>query len=752
MVRRHSFKHKLTLWVVGVATVMSAAIFGVCIHYAAEEVRKDVLKTAGSKLDYALRALDEGLTATEISAENLVGVNLSSLTCRDTLALYPFLKIFLDSNPRLQGVVLGYESSDFSPCMMRRGDDYIHLDLAQSMDYRSGDWYRKTVEAGEPRWSKPFCVRGGDVMSTYNIPLRDEAGEVYAVVAAALSLNAMADSLQTLKPYPHAMLTVVDEDGTFVAHPDTSFILKKSLQSVIDSVPYEANPDILDAIMSRTRGWDRYDDFNEVHYLFHAPAEKVKWTVTLDMPRRDIASGLDVMFWSMTVTTVIGLLLLLAVCYALISRITRPLEDFATAAKKISGGDFDAELPALKAHDELYDLRDALSSMEGSLTSYISRLRKTTEEKAAIEGELNIAKSIQMAMAPKTFPAREDIEISASITPAKAVGGDLYDCIIDGDELVFCIGDVSGKGVPAALIMAITIALFRTASSHTKSPSSIAGAINDLISKDNEQNMFITLLIGHLHLRTGVIEWCNCGHNPPVLSGKFDSSMPVNIPIGVIPDFDYKGAETTLPKESFLFLYTDGVTEASDSSQSLFGSDRLLKSLDTSSSSAAVDSVRRAVAEFVGGAEQSDDITMLCLKYHGRPETLSIVNDVSEMPRVTAYVEDVCARAGLDCRQKYHVDLAVDEAVTNAVLYAYPDGTRGQVRLSSSVADGSLTFVLENDGPEFDPTQKGDPDITLSAEERPVGGLGIFLIRKVMDEVSYRRNGETNVLTMIKKI
>ena len=773
MSKGRSLKYRLALWVIGVAVLIFAAIFGICLFYAAREVRANFLLTANSKLDYAITTLDEMMVTAEVSAENLIVVNGETLASRKKKSLYRLLEQFLDANPSVQGVVVGYEhdstSTGFAPYLMRGEEgNYITLDLAATKDYRDSDWYGTTLLEGSPRWSIPFRESNGSCITSYNVPLRDAADSVYAILAVDLNLSFVSDSLQALHLYPHALVTVLDNDGTFVAHPDASYIMTESLESVTASVPYEPNLDILQSIRSHERDWDVYDDGRHAHFFFHAPAERLGWTVTLDMPRSDIAGGLDKMFNVMLLTMFLGLVLLLGVCIAIISRITRPLEKFASAAREISGGDFHASLPEVGGDRELNDLKEALSSMESSLDTYIAELRSTTEEKAAIEGELNIARSIQMSMIPKKFPPfpdRTEIDVFAMMDPAKAVGGDLYDYTLVGDDLVFCIGDVSGKGVPAALIMAIASVLFRTITKHSHNPAHIAAALNSAICRDNDQNMFITMIIGHCNLRTGEFECCNCGHNLPVTNAAvngegiavpgtdygFIRTMPTNLPLGVMPDFEFEQMTMKISRGVRLFLYTDGVTEAENASKKLFGDDRLLGCIGGTTSEDLITGVRKAVDEFAAGAEQSDDITMLCFQYMGDGMHLSIANYIEEMSKVGPFVAEVCDRYGISKDVAFQIDVAMDEAVANVVMYSYPEGVKGPVRLSASRMDGAVKFVLENEGVEFDPTAHGEVDTTLSAEDRPIGGLGIFLIKKIMDEVTYAREDGTNVLTMIKK-
>ena len=271
-------------------------------------------------------------------------------------------------------------------------------------------------------------------------------------------------------------------------------------------------------------------------------------------------------------------------------------------------------LPEVHSKDEIKDLHDSLVYMQQSLSGYVSEQRTTTASKERIESELSIAREIQMGMIPKIFPPypeREDVDLHAILHPAKEVGGDLYDFFIDNDRLYFVIGDVSGKGVPASLFMAIARSLFRTLAQQATSPAEIMSKMNRSISENNEANMFVTLIIGILDLKTGSLRFCNAGHNPPIIIGADGNTTllkaKIQLFVGVLEDMEYTDEEITLEKNTRLFLYTDGITEAENASKELYGEDRLLSTLaplGTFDVRIIVDTVVRSVASHVQQAEE----------------------------------------------------------------------------------------------------------------------------------------------------
>ena len=267
-----------------------------------------------------------------------------------------------------------------------------------------------------------------------------------------------------------------------------------------------------------------------------------------------------------------------------------------------------------KAHDQLQATHEEL------LTAY-DQLEETTAAKERIESDLRIARNIQMGMVPSNFPERPDLDLYASMTPAKEVGGDLYGYYLDGDQLYIALGDVSGKGVPASLFMAQATRLFRTLAAQHMKPAEIATSINNALSgEDNETSMFVTMFLGLIDLNTGHLDFCNAGHNPPVLlrdgKAEFIEMIP-NAPIGLWPELPYEGEEIETIMDSPLFVYTDGLNEAENRQQEQFTDERLLEILANTpfeSSQQTIEMLRAEVEKHRDGAEPNDDLTMLCVK------------------------------------------------------------------------------------------------------------------------------------------
>ena len=285
------------------------------------------------------------------------------------------------------------------------------------------------------------------------------------------------------------------------------------------------------------------------------------------LPITDILGPLNSFFTFFGILILIGLAIIALVCYSTVKSVTKPIRMFADSADEIAKGNFLTELPEVKSKDEMFRLRNSFESMKQSLVKQIEETKAVNEEKGRMEGELQTARAIQMSMLPKQFPPfpeRNDLDVFAQLTPAKEVGGDLYDFYIRDEKLFFCIGDVSGKGVPAALVMAVTRGLFRSFSARESNPAKIIANINDAITQRNETEMFVTFFLGVLDLPSGRLHYCNAAHCPPILFGKEMGLLPIipNVPLGIIPKFKFQSQETKLTTNTIIFAYTDGLTEA----------------------------------------------------------------------------------------------------------------------------------------------------------------------------------------------
>ncbi|MGV7223491.1 MAG: SpoIIE family protein phosphatase [Nitrospinales bacterium] len=420
--------------------------------------------------------------------------------------------------------------------------------------------------------------------------------------------------------------------------------------------------------------------------------------------------------------------------------------------------------------DEVGDLARAYASLSTNLQSSVRNLISVETEKERMSGELNIAANIQMRMLPLTFPRfpeHKDIDVWAKLRAAREVGGDFYDFFfLDETHFGFVIADVSGKGAPAALLMAVTKTLLKANAQDVTSPSIILERINNELSDNNDDCMFITLFFGILDVTTGELTYTNAGHNPPFIlnaDGGVTILSKVHGPmVGVMHGINYEQEQICLDIDSKIILYTDGVTEAFNNSNEAFGDDRLLELIEQSNKLGTkylVNGIFDAVDRFAEGAEQSDDITVFCLRYvaweyrgDAAKVDLQLKNEPEEIDRTLKAFAEFCNRTQLSEDILNSVSIVLDDLLNNTINYAFKDSEEHEIGVSFRTDEQRLLITVVDDGVEFDPFLKGDPDIESDIDERRIGGLGIHIIKSIMDDFSYRRVHGQNQVTLMKRM
>lgn len=450
---------------------------------------------------------------------------------------------------------------------------------------------------------------------------------------------------------------------------------------------------------------------------------------------------------------------LFVMIYVLLNRqITENIRKINSALSEITGGNLDVTVDV--------HINEEFSSLSNDINTTVAALKESiAEAERRIDQELEFARTIQHAALPSVFPPypnRSDFDIYACMDTAKEVGGDFYDFyLLSEDTLVFLVADVSGKGIPAALFMMQAKTLLKSLAESGLDASEIFNRANDSLCQNNSAEMFVTAWMGMLNLKTGLLTYVNAGHNPPILRGEDGSTRFVKSPAGLVlagmEGMIYRSHTLQLQPGDSLYLYTDGVTEATNSQEELFSEQRLLECLDRcvfTDPRSVCNTVREDVDRFVGETSQFDDITMLSLVYK-RGSVVKELN-VSAVPenlaQVTAFVEEQLESFGCPMKTQMQVTLAVEEIFVNIASYAY-DPQIGPALIRTEVHEDPLEVVITfiDKGKPHDPLQRGDPDISLDAEDREIGGLGIFMVKQTMDDISYEYTNGKNILRIVKR-
>jgi len=719
---KQSAKAGLLLIVVAAVTLEATAL--IQYFFSQRGIKEEASMRAQSEMEVTKLKIIDVIDQTETAVRNCIWIASWCLEFPDSMKAVT--NRLVKDNPVIVGstiaVVPGYyeDTPLFAPYSFidaETGEMSLTSLATEEYNYPGQEWFKLPLKRDAGVWSEPYMDEGGGniLMTTYSVPIKDVSGRTAAVLTADISLDWLTNLVGKLKVYPGAFSLLFSGSGRLMVGADDSLIMRGTIADFAarqkDSTSYGM---LSRAIMGGETGSKSIKVGGDLTHVYYSPIERTGWSMSIVIPDSDVFGRIR------RVGVVVGLLQLLGLMMlALILR--------AVAKNQM-------------------------------------KYKELSDKKEKMESELHIARGIQMSMLPKTFPPfpeRHDIDMSADLVPAKEVGGDLYDYFIRDEKLFFCVGDVSGKGVPASLVMAVTRSLFRSVSAHEQSPQHIITAMNSSMYDMNENDMFVTLFCGVLNLTTGHMRYCNAGHNVPFILTDHIAPLPVipNLPLGISPDMPFEEQEIDLHFDDALFLYTDGLTEAENSNHELFGEDRLKAVLSTRRSAIGhLRAMQDAVAKFVGSADPSDDLTMLFIHYlnETKPDNMErhivLHNDIQQIPQLAEFIETIADEKQLEQGLAMSLNLALEEAVTNVIMYAYPEGADGLVEVEAILKPKELEFIITDSGKPFDPTAAPEADTTLSAENRPIGGLGIYLVRNIMDSVKYKRNDGKNILSMTKII
>ena len=643
------------------------------------------------------------------------------------------------------------------------GDIHYNRVPLSEYNYTQAQWFKSAVDHGKGEWTEPYMDRSGShkPIVSYALPVRDSLDHIKGVVVADVSLDVLADELSTVKPFKNSYSFILSKKGAVIAHPDSTFRLKETVASLVRFDDDYAT--VGRKMMAGEKGYLHCEIDDTDVLVCYDQLPHVGWSVASVCPYSTILSEIGSVSFVVIGILVVGIILLLVSIRILLSRMVRPIRHMTDSAYRIAQGDFNASLPEMSANDDFGKLRDAFAHMQQSLKTYISDLESSTKIRERMNGELDVANRIQMEILPTDFmlaQGYEAVDIDAFLCPARKVGGDFYDfCMKDG-KLYFAIGDVSGKGIAAAIVMAMTCTLFRTLVTRSDSPRETMALLNETLSRNNHTGMFVTMILGILDVSTGELAYCNAGHTAPYLlsAAEVCAKLPLvaKLPLGLFPGVDYVNQTCVLRKGQTLLLYTDGLTEAENPQKEQMGAqrvERMLATLGGKTSCEVLAEVRHQLNQFVDGAEQSDDLTLFAIGY-GVCKTLVVDNNIGQLAKLPAFVNALGDDLRLPKPQVLSLRLALEEALVNVINYAYPKRSHGKISLKATYEpeQSCLRFELTDSGKPFDPTAVPDANLKLSVEDRPVGGLGIFLLRKQMDTVDYKYENGMNKLIMTKTI
>lgn len=711
-----------------IAILITAAGFMLLVSglqqvYSRKQIYKGLEQNAEMELVIKSLNIQNAMASVELAVHNHVWEAEQLLPYPDSLFALTYRIVV--QNPNIDGcciaMIPGYypeKGSYFEPYTLRRNANVETSQFgSEEHDYTQNQEFIYTIENDTCYWSEPYPDPDNpDVtLVTFSYPIHDKQGKVVAAIGVDLNADWLGDVINSKQIFPSSYNLLISRGGKLICGPRSQIAKRQEVNMMVEML----NDSTLERSMSvsgksRLLNFIDQEDGSKGYVYYMAPNYLNHWQIAVVNYDDEVYAPLRDLRWRNLLLTLVFLLVF-----------------------------------AFIIHRSANNLQ---------------ALQQANLEKEHIESELNIARKIQMDMLPKSESEtqRDDVGICGSLVPAKMVGGDLYDYFIRDEKLYFCIGDVSGKGVPAALVMAVVHTLFRSVSVHESRPDRIMRTLNETACQGNESNMFVTFFIGVLDLPTGRLRYCNAGHDCPFVIGNETIVLPAkaHLPLGVVEDMVYVAQETELASGDTLFLFTDGLTEAKNAEHQLFGMPRLtsfMQSVRTDiGPKAIINKVTAQVDQFVQEAEQSDDLTLLAVQYTPTvkelvfDKILTISNKTSEITRLNTFVKSSAEAIGIEAALANKIKLAVEEAVINIIDYAFANGAQGTIDIAIEADESAIRFVITDSGAEFDPTSVTKADTTLGIDERPIGGLGIFLVRNLMDSINYERIDGKNVLRLEK--
>ncbi len=631
-------------------------------------------------------------------------------------------------------------------------------------------------------------------------------GQTLGVIAIKMAGDTVIDSLGQVHGDGRTAF-LVDSDGVLIHHPEEKLLYSslvpvsaealKEIQStrrfMRDEIESLNAFDLGRAVIgAETTGNVRYrwPATGAAMIAGYAPVAGHQWVVVVNQPVEVFEGPLQQLFQNATYGVVLVGFVALLIAGLFARGIVNPILALTGHVRAMHGESFSTSADegldtlAKRSDDEVGRLAREFRLMQRELQRHLRHLKETTAAKERIESELSIARDIQMGILPKIFPPfpdRDDwhCEIFAHLVPAKEVGGDLYDFAMREDGRVyFVVGDVSGKGVPASLFMAVATTLLRARGIEADSPEAVLAWVNNELSRDNDAAMFVTVFCGFIDTTTRELVFANGGHNPPlVISGNGSARFldcEGGMAVGVIEDAPIAAGRIVLEVDDTLLLYTDGVTEAMDVHDNLYSEERLQEvaaGISGLSVKRGVVTVMDSVEAFAEGAPQADDITLMSVRMNRTRKSLESVdgngtgnssnaelrvklcNDLAEIGRLADDVEHFGMKLGLSAEVVYHFNLAFDELITNTISYGYDDQSEHFIEVRLWRQDDLIHAELIDDGKAFNPFEEApEPDLDASVEERAIGGLGVFFVKTIMDEVGYWREADRNHVLMSKRV
>ncbi len=641
MIKRRGLAFKLSFYILTAVLIVLFALlyynYIITRNLALDDAKKDVQTLT----ELTIARIENILIPVQNIPENIVSIVESKDTIERLGLRFVLEKIILKDEliygaaVAMAPIILDGDTFYNASYLYAVNDSLILKNLAgEGYNYTEQAWYRLPKELGRAVWSEPYFDKGGGdiMMATYAVPIylnKDGNKHFAGVVTTDISLHSLQQIIHSIQIFKSGFAFLISSSGNIVTHPKMKWNDSLEVHNIFEKDHSAEMQSVIrkmlggeEGIMS-LRGIGAEQRQND--WISYGSLSPSRWSLAVIFHEDELYRSIHNLYLKLIGIGIIGFIIIALLIFVISKRFVKPIEKLAFATRKIGAGEFDFQIPSFGSSDEISQLGDSFRIMQQELKEYIIHLKETTAQKEKMESELQIASRIQQQMLPakRTIPGGENLDYFGILRPARSVGGDLYDFVPVDEYLYIAIGDVSGKGIPAALFMAKTLTLFRAKLSGGKNPGLIAAEINRDLEQYNEQSMFVTFFIGKLHMKTGELQYTNAGHNLPCILRSGGDFMMLKgthgLPLGSFAEQDYGTDTVLLSQKDKLVMFTDGIPEAVNMKNEAFGEDRLKNVLLKYSGRKPDELASLLLAEvdaFASGTDQFDDITLFIIEFN----------------------------------------------------------------------------------------------------------------------------------------
>jgi sigma-B regulation protein RsbU (phosphoserine phosphatase) len=765
-------------------------LLGILIIFSFDSSKKTVLTVINNEAHEIARSrvmeFDLVFETSQKIAEGLA-TSIGTMNEFNNESVNDVIQQTLSNNPNVYGSTVAFLPDKthiglYAPYYYQTPKGLKYQDLAtESYNYPEKDWFSLPIKNNKGMWSKPYYDEGGGdiLMITYSAPIHRK-DDLIGIATVDISLDDIVKRTRKLTIGGKGFAFILTADGYFIAHPEMAELSNQTITQIAETTNNKGYKTIARINNSPDTSFIEIED--PIHYipgiLLKTKLNSMNWNLYIVYPRNKILAPLNELTHSIILISVIVVLLMIGLVYWLTLSLTRPFTDLVEQAGYYSKGIYDHKINDNTGPKEIRELSKTFNNLGEAITEQIENVKETTAQKERYHQELLIAAEIQQSILPGKFPPFPElvtmIDLYGLTRPAKEIGGDFYDFFkLTENKIAIVIGDVSDKGAPSSFFMAMTRMLVREIATRNLSPAEVIRRVNHMLAQDNPHCMFVTLIYGEYDFTTGNIKLVNAGHNRPVLlkaSGKVKKiELNTNLPLGIMPDTYYESNEQILYPGETLVLYTDGITEAANPTGVLYGTERLINTLEGHKNITAEElskTLLASVDNYTTNLEQHDDITLLCLKNNKIPSgkeyeqknlyekstSLILPAQLTILEQVANTTELITRQAGFDDKQIQQINLALDEVITNIIMHSYNERQGEKLVIEFIPRTDGICIEVKDYGKPFEFDKKSDQYNPEDASvDQPVGGIGLFLAKKSVDLLEYEPSTlEGNKIKIIK--